>query len=140
MAKKSSGETTSKKAGTSASKVLGMTGRVRTRNRQPGQRSHSAPTKVVENRAVAAKSSRGTWVGGGRPLMPRYRPGDHVLVQFHRYELLRFQLRTGAGSPPPFEVIRVLPAGHDGEHSSQVRCPFEPHARVAKEHELAPAG
>jgi hypothetical protein len=41
-------------------KCSAMTELVRTQNRQPGHRSPSAPTKVVENPAVAAKSSRGT--------------------------------------------------------------------------------
>ena len=71
--------------------------------------------------------------------MARYRPGDHVLCVFHRYDLIRLQLRTGSSLPPAFEVLRVLPAGDDGEHSYQVRCSAEPYSRVVKEHELAPA-
>jgi hypothetical protein len=71
--------------------------------------------------------------------MPRYRLGDHVLFYLPRYDLIRLQRRVGLEAPPAFEVIRVLPAEHDGEHSYQVRCPSEPYARVAKEHELAPA-
>jgi hypothetical protein len=70
--------------------------------------------------------------------MPRYRPGDHVLFHLRRPALLQIQFRTGSASPPTFEVIRVLPAGDDGEPSYQVRCPSEAYARVAKEHELAP--
>ena len=69
--------------------------------------------------------------------MPRYRPGDHVVVQFHRYEMIKLTIRTGM--LPAFEVVRLLPAGHDGEHSYQVQCSAEPYARVVKEHELAPA-
>jgi hypothetical protein len=70
--------------------------------------------------------------------MPRYRPGDQVLFHFPRPELLRIQFRTGAGSPPAFQVVRVLPAGDDGEPSYQVQCALEPYARVVKEHELEP--
>ena len=72
-------------------------------------------------------------------LMSRYRPGDHVLCHFYRYDLISLQLRTGSSSPPAFEIVRVLPAGDDGEHSYYVRCSFEPYSRVIKEHELAPA-
>jgi hypothetical protein len=71
--------------------------------------------------------------------MPRFRPGDHVICHLYRYDLIRLQFRTGSGSMPAFEVVRVLPAGEDGEHSYLVRCPAEPYARVVKEHELAPA-
>ena len=71
--------------------------------------------------------------------MPRYRPGDHVLFHFYRHDLIRLQIRTGSSWPPEFEVLRVLPAGHDREHAYEVRCQPEPYARVAKEHELPPA-
>ena len=70
--------------------------------------------------------------------MRRYRPGDHVVFHFSRYELIRIQFRAGSGLPPAFEVLRVLPAGEDGQHSYQVRSAVEPYARVAKEYELAP--
>ena len=70
--------------------------------------------------------------------MPRYRPGDHVLFHFHRPDLMRLQFRTGSGLPPTFQVVRVLPTGHDGEALYQVQCPSEPYGRVVKEHELAP--
>ena len=72
--------------------------------------------------------------------MPRFRPGDHVLFQFRRPDLVRIQFRTGSGLPPTFEVVRVLPPSDDGEPGYQIRCPAEPYTRVAKEHELAPAG
>jgi hypothetical protein len=71
--------------------------------------------------------------------MPRYSPGDQVLFQFRRPDLIRFQFRTGSGLPPTFQVLRVLPTGSDGESSYQVQCPSELYARVAREHELAPA-
>jgi hypothetical protein len=71
--------------------------------------------------------------------MPRYQPGDHVLFHFRRPDLIQIQFRRGSASPPSFQVVRVLPLGHDGEPTYQVRCPAEPYARVAKEHELAPA-
>jgi hypothetical protein len=70
--------------------------------------------------------------------MPRYRPGDHVLFHLPRPDLMRLQFRTGSGLRPTFQVVRVLPVGHDGETSYQVQCPLEPYARVVKEHELAP--
>jgi hypothetical protein len=72
--------------------------------------------------------------------MPRYRPGDHVLFHFRRPDLIQIQFRTGSALRPTFHVVRVLPTGDDGEPSYQVRCPSETFARVAKEHELAPAG
>ena len=34
--------------------------------------------------------------------MPRYRPGDHVVVQLHRYEMIKLTIRTGM--LPAFEV------------------------------------
>ena len=71
--------------------------------------------------------------------MPRYRPGDHVIYQFRRPEFLKLQFRTGF-SMPPLQVVRVLPAGEDGEPTYQVQCPLEAHARIVREHELAPAG
>jgi hypothetical protein len=49
------------------------------------------------------------------------------------------KLTIRAGMLPAFEVVRVLPASHDVEHSYQVQCSAEPYARVVKEHELAPA-
>ena len=70
--------------------------------------------------------------------MPRYRPGEHVFCHFFRYDLIRLQLRLGSDGPPEFEVMRVLPAGNDGEHSYQVRCSAKAYSRVVKEHELAP--
>ena len=70
--------------------------------------------------------------------MARYRPGDQVLFHFHRADLLRLQFRTGAGLQPRFQVVRVLPAGDDGEPSYQVQSQSEPYARVVREHELAP--
>jgi hypothetical protein len=54
--------------------------------------------------------------------MPRYRPGDHVFFHFHRPELLKLQFRTG-WSLPPFQVVRVLPAGEGGEPTYEVQCP-----------------
>jgi hypothetical protein len=72
------------------------------------------------------------------PLMPRYRPGDHVIYHFRRPDLLKLQFRTGL-SLPPFKVMRVLP-GEDGEPAYQVQWPLEPYARIVREHELAPAG
>jgi hypothetical protein len=51
--------------------------------------------------------------------------------------MIKLTIRTGM--LPAFEVVRVLPAGQDGEHSYQVQCSAEPYARVVKEHELAPA-
>ena len=71
--------------------------------------------------------------------MPRYRPGDHVIYQFRRPELLKLQFRTGL-SLPLFQVVRVLPAGEDGEPTYQVQCRRESYARIVREHELAPAG
>jgi hypothetical protein len=71
--------------------------------------------------------------------MSRYRPGDHVLFQLSRYELIRFQKRLGSSALPAFKVLRVLPMGDDGEHSYHVQCPSEAYSRVAREHELAPA-
>jgi hypothetical protein len=71
--------------------------------------------------------------------MPRYRPGDHVIYHFRRPDLLKLQFRTGL-SLPPFKVMRVLPAGEDGEPAHQVQWPLEPYARIVREHELAPAG
>jgi hypothetical protein len=70
--------------------------------------------------------------------MPKFRPGDQVLYHFRRPDLIRLQFRTGSGLPPTFQVMRVLPADADGEPTYQVQCPWEPYARVAKEHELAP--
>jgi hypothetical protein len=71
--------------------------------------------------------------------MPRFRPGDNVLLQFRRPDLIRLQFRDGSGLPPTFQVLRVLPPGDDGEPGYHIRCASEPYARVAKEHELAPA-
>ena len=71
--------------------------------------------------------------------MPRYRPGDHVFFHFPRPELLKLQFRTGL-SLPSFQVVRVLPAGDDGEPTYRVQCPLEAYARIVREHELAPAG
>jgi hypothetical protein len=72
--------------------------------------------------------------------MPRFRPGDQVLFQFRRPDLVRLQFRTGSGLPPVFQVLRVLPMGDDGEPAYHVQCPTEPHGRVVKEHELTAAG
>ncbi len=71
--------------------------------------------------------------------MSRYRPGDHVLFQLSRYELMRLQKRTGSSALPAFKVVRILPIGDDGEYSYHVQCSSEAYARVAREHELAPA-
>jgi hypothetical protein len=69
--------------------------------------------------------------------MPRYRPGDHVIYHFR--DLLKLQFRTGLRLPP-FQIVRVLPAGEDGEPAYQVQWRLEPYARIVREHELTPAG
>src|SRR5215207_5854131 len=45
--------------------------------------------------------------GRERPLMPRYRPGDHVFFHFPCPDLLKLQFRTGL-SLPSFQVVRVF--------------------------------
>ena len=94
---------------------------------------------LVANSIAAGKRMKVILAGGGDPLMPRYTPGDHVLLQLSRYELLRLQFRTGELSLPTCRVLRVFPAGHDGVHSYEVQRSSEPYSRVAREHELAPA-
>jgi hypothetical protein len=61
----------------------------------------------------------------------KFKPGD--LVQF-QYGFAHPRSASGL-----YTVVRALPAGDDGQRTYQVKSPDEPHARIAREHQLSPA-
>jgi hypothetical protein len=48
-------------------------------------------------------------------------------------------VRNRSAGAASYKVVRALPAAEDGERCYRIKSPNEPHERVAKESEMAPA-